>query len=100
MSSLSEDKAPGPDRFPLKVFRTFWEVMGKDVSLVVHEFHEKAALCQSLNATFVSLIPKKKGASEMKDFKPISFLGSVYKIIAKLLAKRMKEIMGDIISPS
>lgn len=41
---------------------------------------------KSLNATltFVTLIPKKMGAIEVKDIRPISLVSSMYKILAKL----------------
>uniref|UniRef100_A0A2N9IUI4 Reverse transcriptase domain-containing protein n=1 Tax=Fagus sylvatica TaxID=28930 RepID=A0A2N9IUI4_FAGSY len=54
----------------------------------------------SLNATFISLIPKKHGAGKIKDFRPISLVGGMYKIIAKLLVNRLSVVLGDIISPS
>ncbi|KAG5596519.1 hypothetical protein H5410_037751 [Solanum commersonii] len=38
---------------------------------------------ESLNATFVVLIPKLRAESELKDFRPISLIGGMYKIIAK-----------------
>ena len=53
-----------------------------------------------MNATFITLIPKKHAASEIKDFRPISLVGEVYKIIAKVLANRLHMVMGDIISIS
>ena len=50
-------------------------------------FYEK-----SLNATFVVLIPKKVGAEE-NDYRPISLIGGVYKIIANLLTERLKKVI-------
>ncbi|KAF5447045.1 hypothetical protein F2P56_032625 [Juglans regia] len=41
---------------------------------------------KSVNATFIALIPKKHGASSIEDFRPISLVSSVYKIISKVLA--------------
>jgi len=52
---------------------------------------------KSFNATFIALIPKKYGAEELKDFRPISLIGGVYKIIAKLLTERMKTVMGELV---
>ncbi|WMV36832.1 hypothetical protein MTR67_030217 [Solanum verrucosum] len=52
---------------------------------------------KSFNATFTALIPKKYGAEELKDFRPISLIGGVYKIIAKLLTERMKTVMGELV---
>ena len=67
---------------------------------VFHHFFAKGQFEKSLNATFISLIPKKNPAIEVKDFHPISLVGGVYKIIAKVLATRLCTIMEDIISPS
>ncbi len=67
---------------------------------VCQEFHELCHFERSLNATFVSLIPKIHGADEIKDFRPISLVGGMYKIIAKMLAKRLSVVLGKIISPS
>jgi hypothetical protein len=53
-----------------------------------------------LNATFVSLIPKKVDAVEVKDFRPISLVGGVYKMISKVLANRLKSVLGKLISSS
>uniref|UniRef100_A0A2N9I916 Reverse transcriptase domain-containing protein n=1 Tax=Fagus sylvatica TaxID=28930 RepID=A0A2N9I916_FAGSY len=55
---------------------------------------------RSLNATFVSLIPKKHGAIQIKDFRPISLVGGMYKIIAKLLVNRLSAVLGRIVSSS
>jgi hypothetical protein len=49
---------------------------------------------------YLSLIPKKTGQLEVRDFKPISLVGSFYKILAKVLAGRLKHVMGDLISSS
>ncbi len=69
-------------------------------SWLCQEFHEHCQFERSLNATFVTLIPKKHGADELKDFHPISLVGGMYKIIAKLLANRLSVVLGKIISPS
>ena len=67
---------------------------------VCQDFHEHCHFERSLNATFVSLIPKKHGADEIKNFRPISLVGGMYKIIAKMLVIRLSVVLGKIISPS
>ncbi|XP_059456405.1 uncharacterized protein LOC132186445 [Corylus avellana] len=67
---------------------------------VFAEFYRRRQLVKSLNATFISLIPKKAEAVEMKDFRPISLVGGVYKIVAKVLANRLKIVLGKVISYS
>ena len=53
-----------------------------------------------LNATFIALIPKKNDASNIRDFRPISLVGSLYKILAKVLANRLKVVLDKLISES
>ncbi|GJX68247.1 cysteine-rich receptor-like protein kinase, partial [Tanacetum coccineum] len=54
-------------------------------------------LSEGCNASFVTLIPKVVDSMGLGDFWPISLVGSYYKIIAKLLAERVKKIVGDVI---
>ena len=61
---------------------------------------ERETFVKSLNSTFLVLIPKRGGVEDLKDFKPISLVGSLYKILAKVLANRLKKIMGDLVSDS
>jgi hypothetical protein len=51
-----------------------------------------------LNATFLTLIPKKINPVEVRDFRPISMVGSVYKILAKVFANKLSMVLEDIIS--
>ena len=53
------------------------------------EFYQHSKFEKSLNATFIALIPKKNGASNIRDFRPINLV-SVYKILAKVLAKSLE----------
>ena len=64
------------------------------------EFHERGGFVKSLNATFLVLVPKKGEAEDLKDFRPISLVGSLYKLLANVLANRIKKVMGKVISES
>jgi hypothetical protein len=55
---------------------------------------------KSLNVSFIALIPKIPGAISLKDFRPISLVGGIYKIIAKVLANRLKTVLEKVISKS
>ena len=67
---------------------------------VLNYFHEMGSFKRSLNVTFLALIPKKSNAVEMKDFRPISLVGGLYKILVKILANRLRLVLPSIISPS
>ena len=53
---------------------------------------------KSLNATFLVLISKKGDAKDLKDFRPISLLVSLYKILVRVLANRLKKVVGKVVS--
>ena len=55
---------------------------------------------KSINAFFLVLIPKKGRAEDLKDFKSITVVGNLYKLLAKLLANRLKMVAGKIVSKS
>ena len=69
---------------------------------VFHHSHVTGQFEKSLNATFITLIPKKAATVEIKDFRPISLVvgggGGGYKILAKVLASRLRMVLGEIIS--
>jgi hypothetical protein len=73
-------------------------VIKEDFMAVFSEFHEQGEFVKNINSTFIALIPKVHGAKEIKDFHPISLVGGIYKIIAKILANRMRKVMDRIIS--
>lgn len=78
------DKAPGPDGSTMAFFIACWDVVSKDVA-AIQNFHNQSFFEKSFNATFIALIPKKIGAKELMDFRPISLIGSIYKILSKVL---------------
>lgn len=83
---LAGDKTPGPDGFQMKIYQSCWFFMKKDIMAIVNEFFHNNYLDWRLNTTFVALVPKKEGEKEIKDFRPISLLLGIYKIIGKMMA--------------
>ena len=67
---------------------------------VLHNFHEQVVFERSLNVSFLALIPKKADAVEVKDFRPISLVGGIYKIISKVLANRLRRVAHSLILDS
>ena len=97
---MEGDKASGSNGFSLAFYHHCWEVVEKDVLAVFEEFYQHSKFEKSFNATFIALIPKKNSASDIRDFRPISLVGGVYKILAKVLANRLKEVLDQLISES
>jgi hypothetical protein len=59
--------------------------------LYVQDFHW-------LNSANIALLPKKEGAEEITDFRPISLIHAIAKLIAKMLALRLAPFMNDLVS--
>ena len=100
LNQMSGEKAPGPDGYTIAFYKHCWEIVKIDILNSLQEFHEHECIKRSLNATFVVLIPKKPGVSDVKDFRPICLIGSVYKILSKVLANRLKVVLGAVLSPT
>ncbi|RVW92901.1 Transposon TX1 uncharacterized 149 kDa protein [Vitis vinifera] len=100
LSDLGKDKAPGPNGFTMAFWMFCWDVVKIEIMDFFKEFHERGRFVKSLNATFLVLVLKKGGAEDLKYFRPISLVGSLYKLLAKVLANRIKKVMGKVISES
>lgn len=93
IKAYAGDKAPGLDDFTMNFYSHCWDIIKHDLVATVQNFHDRGTFERSFNATFVALIPKKVGAVKLNDFRPINLVGSVYKIISKLLAERLKKVI-------
>ena len=100
VKDLQGDKSPRLDGFIMAFFQKCWHVLEKDIMGFFYEFYDKGTFAGSLNATFVTLIPKKQNALDIRDFRPISLIGSVYKILAKVLANRLRKVLAGLGSES
>ncbi|GJY32697.1 RNA-directed DNA polymerase, eukaryota [Tanacetum coccineum] len=92
------DKSPGPDGFTFGFFRKFWSTIENDVYEAVTYFFTNGDIPKGCNSSFIALIPKTPGANMVKDFRPISLIGCMYKIIAKILTNRLVGVIGDIVN--
>lgn len=95
--SYGVEKSLGFDEFNFKFFREMWEEIGGEIFDFVTHFLKTSVFPEPLNVTWVTLIPKVSNPEKLKDFKPISLVGSLYKVVAKLLSMRVKEVMSQVI---
>ena len=100
ITDFNDDKAPGPDGFSMAFFQSCWSVLKTEIMVVFHNFHTQGVFEKSFNASFLALIPKKVDSEEVKDFRPISLVGGICKIISKVLANRLHRVAHGIISDS
>ncbi|RVW70288.1 LINE-1 retrotransposable element ORF2 protein [Vitis vinifera] len=98
LMEMNGDKAPGPDGFTVAFWQNAWDFTKEEIMEMFKEFHEHNSFVKSLNNTFLVLIPKKSGAENLGDFRPISLVGGLYKLLAKVLANRLKKVIGKVVS--
>ena len=95
------EKAPGPDGFTGMFYRSCWPIIRSDiVAAFGHVYRLAAGDFAPLNRASICLLPKKQPAIAISDFRPISLIHSFSKLFAKVLARRLSSIMGDMVSPA
>ena len=92
--ACGSDKSPGPDGLNFCFIKHFWKVLKPEFLRFFSEFHVNAVIPKGLNSSFIALIPKIKDPQLITDFRPISLIGCVYKVIAKVLANRLSKVMN------
>eukprot|EP00253_Pinus_taeda_P008759 PITA_08759 len=96
--SMDSDKAPGPDGFTIHFYKVCWDIIKNDLQKMVRGFMSKAKVGGNTNSTYLALIPKDSNPETFARLRPISLCNASYKILAKLLANRMKPMLPRIIS--
>lgn len=96
--SLPRNKSCGPDGFSSEFFIGCWSIIGPEIISAVKEFFREGKLLRQWNSTMLVLIPKIRNASKVGDFRPISCLNTLYKVISRLLTDRLKDALIPVIS--
>ena len=92
-------KAPGLDGLHAMFFQKHWQYIGKGVTQTcLHILNDQGNL-SPLNHTFIALIPKVAKPRKVTEYRPISLCNVVYRIFAKVIANRLKQVLHQIISP-
>jgi len=91
-------KSPGSDGINFGFIKDFWHELKDDFMRFLVEFHRNGRLTKGINSTFIALIPKVDSPQRIADFRPISLVGCMYKVLAKVLANRLRSIIGLLVS--
>lgn len=62
------------------------------------DFHVGAVLSKAITSSFLALIPKNNDPLGMDDYRLICLVRGIYKILSKVLASRVKRVIGKVIS--
>ncbi|KAJ9567589.1 hypothetical protein OSB04_003555 [Centaurea solstitialis] len=98
--SCGHNKAPGPDGFTFEFIRKYWEVVGGDFIEAVKFFESNMLINPGSNSSFITLVPKVRDPLSLADFRPINLNGCISKVVSKVLAERLKDVLDSVISSS
>nr|GEY59499.1 hypothetical protein [Tanacetum cinerariifolium] len=77
--SMGNDKSSGPDGYMVTFFKEAWDIISKDIMLVIREFFVNGKLLKELNHTIIALIPKVSSTARVNDYRPISCCNVLFK---------------------
>ncbi|XP_019158886.1 PREDICTED: uncharacterized protein LOC109155714 [Ipomoea nil] len=98
--AMGKDKSPGPDGMNPGFYQAFWDLIGKDFTNFVLACLSQSSFPPELNDANMVLIPKKAAPELVTDLRPIALCNVVYKVMAKMIANRMKPLLDGIVSES
>ena len=91
------EKSPDPDGMTMAFLQANWDTLRGDVLRMFSEFFHTGKFVASLNATFIELILKKANAENIRDCRQISLVGCIDKLLFKVLAQRLRGVIGSLI---
>jgi mannosylglycoprotein endo-beta-mannosidase len=90
IKDMPANRAPGPDGFSWDFYKSCWPIIRADVFAALQAvFLGRGQHFGEVNGALITLLPKKEGAVELTDFRPISLVHSFAKLLAKILASRL-----------
>lgn len=97
--AMNPKKAPGLDGYNSGFFQKAWPIIGHEVTAAIKTFFKSGQLLKKANSTIVALVPKIPNPSKVGDFRPISCCNTIYKCIARILARRLQVALPYMIDP-
>jgi hypothetical protein len=96
-ANLPNNRSPGPDGFTGEFIKKCWPIIAEDFYKLCEAFYEGNICLQSVNSSFITLVPKTDSPSKVGDYRPISLLNSSIKLLTKLLAERLQRVIMRLI---
>lgn len=93
LSTFHKDKSPNPYGWTVEFYLGFVEVLGDNLLQVVEEMRSFSKAPRSFIWTSIALIPKVDQPESFYAFRPTSLSNCIYKIMAKVLAVRLKALL-------
>lgn len=93
---LGASKAPEPDGLPAGFFQKYWATVGVSITSFVQEVFRSGQVPEQANQSIICLLPKQESLEDISQFRPICLTNVIIKIISKVIADRVKRVIGDL----
>lgn len=90
----------GPNGMTVVFCKKHWGTVGAAMGEEVQKFFSTGVLNKAHNHTFIALIPKCPSDAKVEQFRPIALCNVFFKIITKIIAGRLRQVLADIIHPN
>ncbi|CAI5460908.1 unnamed protein product [Closterium sp. Yama58-4] len=95
---LASGKSPGQDGLPKELFEHNWDLLGPVLMKFVGDFTRTVELLREISTAVTILLHKKGSKEELGNYRPITLLSTIYKVLAKVMATRFKKVLHEVIS--
>jgi hypothetical protein len=93
-------KAPGPDGLAHKFYQTFWGVIHTDLLETMNDMYLGDLTTSSQKHGLIVCLPKHKTAARIEEYPPLTLLNTDFKLLARVIAQRLRPWLPDLISPA
>ena len=99
LSHLPSDKSPGWDGITNEFFKSFLHELKAPLTKIFQEIWSSGKMPDSWKVGLVKLIPKVASPTSFAQWRPISLMGGMYKIFAKVIANRLQKVLSSMVHP-
>ena len=97
--SMKPFKSPNPNGLHAGFFQSYWNTLGASLFEEVSSILRNGVIPPHLNETLIAFVPKCPGVDYLASFRPISLCNTAYKVVTKVIVKRLRPLLPSLISP-
>lgn len=98
--SIKGEKSPSPDAFSTKFYKLHWELIQDELTSAFKYLYATTDIPKGLNHTFITLVPKINKPAHISDYRLIACCSVLYKILSKVICKRLMGLRPFLIPES
>ncbi|CAI5477431.1 unnamed protein product [Closterium sp. Yama58-4] len=98
-AAMARNKSPGSDGLPKELFEAHWDLLGESFMAMAKDFEGSTVLPAEIKEAVTIFLPKKGDKESLNNYRPITLLNFTYKVLARVVADRMKSVLHMVISP-